>query len=179
MRVMSFMLTATYAESEISTPMCAIGEPSGPMLNGTTYIVRPCMQPLNRPSSVARIAFGSTQLLVGPASSSVAEQMNVRSSTRATSEGSDQARYELGRSFSFSFLNVPARTSSAHRRSYSASEPSHQWMRSGCVRAAISCTHFSSFALRVGAPPATGAAWACIATPPLRTALPWRRRTAL
>ena len=72
--------------------MCAMGEPSGPMLNGTTYIVRPRMQPLKRPSSVARISTGSTQLLVGPASSCVLEQMKVRSSTRATSEGSDQAR---------------------------------------------------------------------------------------
>ena len=30
---MSFMFTATYGESESSTPMCAMGEPSGPMLN--------------------------------------------------------------------------------------------------------------------------------------------------
>src|SRR5437867_8064358 len=45
MRVMSFMFTATYAESEISTPMCAMGEPSGPMLHGTTYILRPRMLP--------------------------------------------------------------------------------------------------------------------------------------
>ena len=36
----------------------------------------------------------------------------MRSSTRATSEGSDHARYELGRSFSFSLRNVPAATSS-------------------------------------------------------------------
>ena len=92
MRVMSFMFTATYAESEISTPMCAMGEPSGPMLKGTTYIVRPRMQPLKSPSRVLRISAGSTQLLVGPASSWVAEQMNVRSSTRATSEGSERAR---------------------------------------------------------------------------------------
>src|SRR5216684_5335498 len=109
--------------------MCAMDEPSGPMLNGTTYRVRPFMQPLKRPFSVARICAGSTQLLVGPASSCDLEQMKVRSSTRATSDGSDQARYELGRSFWSSFLNVPAATSSAHRRSYSASEPSHQWMR--------------------------------------------------
>src|SRR5471030_2979503 len=92
MCVMSFMLTATYAESEISTPMCAMGDPSGPMLKGTTYRVRPRMHPLNRPARVARISTGSTQWLVGPASSSVFEQMNVRSSTRATSEGSDHAR---------------------------------------------------------------------------------------
>ena len=72
--------------------MCAICEPMGPMLKGTTYIVRPRMQPLNRPLSVERISAGSTQLLVGPASSRLREQMKVRSSTRATSEGSDHER---------------------------------------------------------------------------------------
>src|SRR4051812_27095272 len=110
--------------------MCAIGEPRGPMLNGTTYMVRPRMQPLKRPFNVWRISLGSTQLLVGPASSFVFEQMKVRSSTRATSEGSEHARYELGRSLGLSRLNVPAATSSAQSRSYSSSEPSHQWMRS-------------------------------------------------
>ncbi len=68
----------------------AIGEPSGPIENGTTYIVRPFMQPSNSPLSVARISAGSRQLLVGPASSSSSEQMKVRSSTRATSLGSEQ-----------------------------------------------------------------------------------------
>src|SRR5436190_2797631 len=106
--------------------MGAMGEPSGPMLNGTTYIVRPRMQLLKRPVNVARISFGSTQLFVGPAPSRVAEQMNVRSSTRATSEGSDQARYESGRSLSLRRLKVPACTSWWQRRSYSASDPSHQ-----------------------------------------------------
>ena len=38
------MLTATYGESVISTPMYERGEPSGPMLNGTTYMVRPFMR---------------------------------------------------------------------------------------------------------------------------------------
>ncbi len=66
--------------------------PIGPIENGTTYIVRPRMQPENSPFSVARICAGATQLLVGPASSSFSLQMNVRSSTRATSEGSDSAR---------------------------------------------------------------------------------------
>ena len=73
-------------------PMCAIGLPIGPIENGTTYIVRPRMQPAKRPFSVRRISAGATQLLVGPASSELSLQMNVRSSTRATSEGSDSAR---------------------------------------------------------------------------------------
>ena len=51
--------------------MWAIGEPSGPIEKGTTYIVRPFMQPLKRPSRVSRISAGSRQLLVGPASSSL------------------------------------------------------------------------------------------------------------
>ncbi len=72
--------------------MWAIGEPSGPIENGTTYIVRPFMQPAKRPFSVSRISAGSRQLLVGPAPSSVSEQMKVRSSTRATSSGSERAR---------------------------------------------------------------------------------------
>ena len=62
------------------------------MANGITYIVRPCMQPLNKPSSFCFISAGSAQLFVGPASSFVFEQMNVRSSTRATSLGCERAR---------------------------------------------------------------------------------------
>ena len=58
------------------------------MQNGTTYIVRPRMHPSNSGLSVSRICAGFIQLLVGPASSSRCEQMNVRLSTRATSDGS-------------------------------------------------------------------------------------------
>ena len=73
--------------------MWAIGEPSGPIENGTTYIVRPRIEPRN--SSVERLAhlgLGSRQLFVGPASCSRSEQTKVRSSTRATSSGSEWAR---------------------------------------------------------------------------------------
>ena len=59
------------------------------MEKGTTYMVRPFMEPLKRPSRVWRISAGSRQLLVGPASISFSEQMKVRSSTRATSPGSE------------------------------------------------------------------------------------------
>ncbi len=38
--------TATYAESVSCTPMWAMGEPSGPIENGTTYIVRPFIAPV-------------------------------------------------------------------------------------------------------------------------------------
>ncbi|KQY91296.1 hypothetical protein ASD25_19230 [Brevundimonas sp. Root1423] len=75
----------------ISTPRAEIFEPSGPMEKGTTYMVRPAMQPSNRPLRRSRISTGSAQLLVGPASIWFAEQMKVRLSTRATSLGSEAA----------------------------------------------------------------------------------------
>lgn len=71
------------------------------MQKGTTYIVRPFIEPRKMPWSpakpfpspvkMARISSGAFQWLVGPASSSFSEQMNVRSSTRATSVGSEAA----------------------------------------------------------------------------------------
>ena len=85
------MLTTTYGESVSCTPICDIGEPTGPMLNGSTYIVRPRMQPLKSSFSFRRISNGFTQLFVGPALSFESEQMKVRSSTRATSFASDRA----------------------------------------------------------------------------------------
>ena len=75
---------------------------------------------------MARISPGSRQWLVGPASDSRSEQMNVRSSTRATSAGSDSARYEFGRLASDSRSNVPASTICWASWSYSSAEPSHQ-----------------------------------------------------
>ncbi|CAM5738738.1 hypothetical protein SHIRM173S_04713 [Streptomyces hirsutus] len=93
-RVMVRMETATYAESVISTPIADSGEPRGPMQKGTTYIVRPFMEPRKTPFSpvkISRISPGAFQWLVGPASSSFSEQMKVRSSTRATSLGSEAA----------------------------------------------------------------------------------------
>jgi hypothetical protein len=133
------------------TPISAIGEPSGPIENGTTYSVRPFMDPRNLFSRTSRIVAGSCQLFVGPASSTRSEQMNVRSSTRATSPGSDSARYEFGRLASDSRRKVPVSTSSCARRSYSSAEPSHQWIESGCASAATSSTHSSSLRLVVRA----------------------------
>ena len=85
------MLTTTYGESVSWTPTCDIGEPTMPMLNGRTYIVRPCIAPLKRSLSLRRIWYGFTQLFVGPAASSESEQTNVRCSTRATSLASERA----------------------------------------------------------------------------------------
>src|SRR5260370_28439908 len=97
------------------------------MLNGITYIVRPRMLPPNKLWSVSFISLGGTQLLVGPASVLLREQMKVRSSTRATSLGSEQARKLLGRLSGLSRMKVPDATICSHTPSYSASEPPHHW----------------------------------------------------
>ena len=121
-------------------PMWAMGLPKGPMLKGTTYMVRPAMQPSKSGCSVARISAGAFQLLVGPASSAFSEQMKVRSSTRATSDGSEQAKKLLGRLAGFRRLKVPACSSCWHRRWYSASLPSHQTTCAGLHKATMSAT---------------------------------------
>ena len=58
---------------------------------------------------MAFISSGSIQLLVGPASFSSTEQMKVRSSTRATSVGSEAAWKEFGFFSGSSRVKVPAR----------------------------------------------------------------------
>ena len=45
------------------------------MLKGTTYMVRPFIEPRNRSVRTPFISAGSRQLLVGPASISCSEQM--------------------------------------------------------------------------------------------------------
>src|SRR5258706_435268 len=124
---MMCMLATTYSESVISIPMCEISEPIGPMLNGITYMVLPFMHPSSSLLSVCFISFGSTQLLVGPASSFLRLQMYVRSSTRATSLGSEKQAKLLGLFDSLSLMNVPFSTSSLHISSYSFRDPSHQY----------------------------------------------------
>src|SRR6266540_6914460 len=136
--------TATYGESVISTPSWEMLLPSGPMQNGITYMVRPRMQPSKISAKVLRISPGAIQLLVGPASSSFSEQMNVRSSTRATSLGSEAQWKLFGRNFGFSRVKVPFSTSRLVRRSHSPSEPSHQTTSSGLVSSEISRTHLAS-----------------------------------
>src|ERR1022692_744864 len=118
--------------------------PSGPMQNGITYIVRPRMQPSKTFANVLRISSGAIQLLVGPASSSFSEQMKVRSSTRATSLGSEAQEKLFGRSFGLSRVNVPFSTSRLVKRSHSLSEPSHQTTSSGLVSLETSRTQPAS-----------------------------------
>ena len=45
MRVMIFIETTTYGLSVSSTPSFGSSAPSGPMQKGTTYMVRPCIEP--------------------------------------------------------------------------------------------------------------------------------------
>src|SRR5690606_36669410 len=84
-RVLIRIDRATYAEWVISTPNIGVLALTGPMQKGTTYIVRPRIEPRYSSVIVCFISAGATQLLVGPASSADSEQMKVRSSTRATS----------------------------------------------------------------------------------------------
>src|SRR5438093_2155435 len=61
------------------------GRTEGTIQYGMTYIVRPLMEPVKSSVSRRLIRVRSFQLLLGPASSWVLEQIKVRSSTRATS----------------------------------------------------------------------------------------------
>src|SRR6187431_1705675 len=62
--VMIFIEVTTYALSVISTPNIGWGASTGPMQNGTTYMVRPRMQPRYSSVIVAFISAGAVQLLV-------------------------------------------------------------------------------------------------------------------
>ena len=53
------------ALSVISTPRALISDPSGPMQNGMTYIVRPRMLPRKRGVRVARISSGASGSVFG------------------------------------------------------------------------------------------------------------------
>src|SRR5690606_34119474 len=102
-------------------------------------------------------------------------QMNVRSSTRATSLGSEAAQYELG--LAFNGTNVPASTSSALMRSASSSEPSTHTTRSGVVSSATSRTQESTPLCVVGALSRPGMATAVISTPVFDDKTPHRTRS--
>src|SRR5215470_8966382 len=121
------------------------------MQNGITYIVRPRIEPRYSSAMRAFMSSGAIQLLVGPASRGSTEQMYVRSSTRATSLGSEAHQNEFGFFVGSSRTRVPAATSSSVSRSHSSGEPSHHTTRSGRVSSATSATQDSSLPLVVGA----------------------------
>src|ERR1700739_2011026 len=87
MRDIMRILATTYGLSVTSTPALLMGESTGPMMYGTTYIVRPRIAPLNSAPILCLAAPGSIQLFVGPTSSLLGVQMKVRCSVRATSLG--------------------------------------------------------------------------------------------
>ena len=153
MRVMMRMDMTTYSESVNCTPILGSSLSSGPMPNGTTYMVRPRMLPRKCSVISAFILSGSTQWLVGPAPSSVAEQMNVRDSTRATSEGLERARNELGRFSSFRRMRVPESTNFWETRSHSSREPSAKTTSSGVSNFAASAIQCNNASFLVGASP--------------------------
>ena len=102
---------------------------------------------------MAFISDGSIQLLVGPASFSSTEQMKVRSSTRATSVGSEAQWNELGFLVSSSRVNVPVATSASVSSVHSSSEPVHHRTSRGWVSSAISLTQLRIPSCVVGAVP--------------------------
>jgi acetylglutamate kinase len=148
---MMCMEATTYGESVSSTPSCWNSESRGPMQYGITYIVRPRIEPVNSSVIRAFMSSGAIQLFVGPASRGSTEQMNVRSSTRATSVGSEAHQNELGFLLSSSRTNVPASTSMSVTRVHSSREPSHHTTRSGRVSSATSSIQASRRACPVGA----------------------------
>src|SRR5271169_3772458 len=101
MRDIMRMLATTYALSVTSTPTRLCGEAAGPRMYGTTYIVRPFIDPSNKAPMVSFASAGAIQLLVGPASLLSREQINVIFSVRATSLGSLRWRKQFGYDFSF------------------------------------------------------------------------------
>ncbi|SIJ69204.1 Uncharacterised protein [Mycobacteroides abscessus subsp. bolletii] len=172
-RVMICIETATYSESVICTPNFGSSEPSGPMQNAITYIVRPAIAPRYSSVMIVVMSTGSIQLLVGPASDASSEQMNVRSSTRATSAGSETAQNEFG--LPVSGTKVPLATSCLVNRSHSARDPSHHTTLSGSNSSAISATHNNTpaWVVGAGANPGTACAAPVISTE-LATTAPHR-----
>ena len=148
---MRVLLTGLFRGSMQGRTMYVVPFSMGPLGSAHSYIGVQLTDSAYVAVSMSRISAGSRQLFVGPASACSAEQMKVRSSTRATSPGSDRARYEFGRLASDRRSNVPASTSSCASRSYSSAEPSHQYTASGWVRAATSCTQLSRWGCFVGA----------------------------
>ena len=123
-----------------STPICAMGEPSGPMLNGNdVHRAAPhaaVEQAAQRAAHLARIdpVVGRAGVLAsrGADEGAVLDARHVAGIRAGQVAVPAALRVQLD--------ERAAATISAHSRSYSAWEPSPQWMRSGCVRLAMSAT---------------------------------------
>src|SRR3954467_4712497 len=84
------------------------------------------MQPLNKSRIFACASDGAIQLLLGPASSLFVVQMNVRCSTRATSDGCEYARWQPGNVVGLSCLSSPVFSSDCLRRGGGGVPPAPQ-----------------------------------------------------
>ena len=132
--------------------MWAIGEPSGPIENGTTYIVRPSIEP--RKQLAQQLAH---LLRVAPVVRRAGVLLALRADERAVLDAGDVAGIRqrqvgvraLGVGQPLEGAGVDQRL--ARARSYSSADPSHQWIASGCVRDATSSTQARSFAWLVWA----------------------------
>ena len=151
MRVMMRRLATTYGLSVISTPTRLYFEPMGPIKYGTTYIVRPFIAPSKSGHTLARASSGLIQLLVGPASSLFFEQMNVRCSVRATSDGSERWRKLCGARMGFIGRSVPLASICCSSARISDSEPSQKCTFEGCVWAAMDWTQVSTASFFISA----------------------------
>src|SRR5688572_12387375 len=106
-------------------------------------MVRPFMDCEKRGQTREFASSGLIQLLVGPASSFLSEQMKVSCSVRATSLGCDRCKKLCGFLDPFSSMNVPSATIFASSFRISSLDPSHTTMLSGVVTSAIDLTHWS------------------------------------
>ena len=114
-------------------------------------MVRPAIEPLNRPSSISRISAGSRQWLVGPGVLLVlgADEGAVLDAGDVARVGARQVG--VGALGLVEALEGPRVDQVLGEASYSSAEPSHQWIESGWVSSAISSTQASSLACLVGA----------------------------
>ena len=146
------MLTATYGESVTSTPMYESCEPSGPMLKGTTYIVRPRIAAGEEPVQLRAHLGGVHPVVRGPGVG-----LALGADEGAVLDPGDVARVGRGPvrarplGVRSSSVNVPASTSCLQSSSYSSSEPSNQWTPSGWQSATMSSTQSSRRGCVVGA----------------------------
>ena len=112
-------------------------------------MVRPCIAPSKRVRSLAYMTCGSSQLLVGPASSFLREQIKVLPSTRATSLMAVRWSRQPG-SFSGLRASISPVARAWSRSSLSwASLPSIQTTLSGFTSAFISSIQLRTFLLFV------------------------------
>ncbi len=128
--------------------MWAMGEPSGPIEKGIdVHRAAPHGAPVEGRAPLPSSPPAPASCWWGRRRSPRSEQMKVRSSTRATSAGSELHRKLLGRLASSRRVNEPCSTSRLVSRSHSSSEPSHHSMASGWKISAHSSTQALSFSL--------------------------------